>query len=125
VAGCRPRGQKDQVHLRLDNDVVAALRSAGDGWQTKGNGFVAGPHRAPSLEATGFFKAKDPAFPIDECAHMARNISGELASMVSIKGKAHLAASTSIRRGWPQDTSLAQIPPGANGPGGRGLTKDM
>ena len=37
----RPRGQnKTQVTLRLDNDVVAALRSAGDGWQTRVNGLL-------------------------------------------------------------------------------------
>jgi len=37
----RPRGQnKTQVTLRLDNDVVSALRSAGEGWQTRVNGLL-------------------------------------------------------------------------------------
>lgn len=37
----RPKGQsKTQVTLRLDNDVVAKLRSAGDGWQTRVNGLL-------------------------------------------------------------------------------------
>ena len=37
----RPRGQsKTQVTLRLDNDVVTALRSAGEGWQTRVNGLL-------------------------------------------------------------------------------------
>lgn len=37
----RPKGQsKTQVTLRLDNDVVAKLRAAGDGWQTRVNGLL-------------------------------------------------------------------------------------
>ena len=37
----RPRGQsKTQVTLRLDNDVVSALRAAGEGWQTRVNGLL-------------------------------------------------------------------------------------
>lgn len=37
----RPKGQsKTQVTLRLDNDVVAKLRSAGDGWQTRVNSLL-------------------------------------------------------------------------------------
>ena len=37
----RPKGQnKTQVTLRLDNDVVAKLRSAGEGWQTRVNGLL-------------------------------------------------------------------------------------
>lgn len=37
----RPRGQsKTQVTLRLDNDVVAALRSAGERLQTRVNGLL-------------------------------------------------------------------------------------
>lgn len=37
----RPKGQnKTQVTLRLDNDLVIELRSAGDGWQTRVNGLL-------------------------------------------------------------------------------------
>ena len=37
----RPKGQnKTQVTLRLDNDLVAQLRAAGDGWQTRVNGLL-------------------------------------------------------------------------------------
>ena len=37
----RPRGRsKTQVTLRLDNDLVTALRSAGEGWQTRVNGLL-------------------------------------------------------------------------------------
>jgi len=31
---------KMQVALRLDNDLVAKLRDAGDGWQTRVNGLL-------------------------------------------------------------------------------------
>lgn len=38
----RPRSDaaKEQINIRLDPDVLALLRQAGPGWQTRINGFL-------------------------------------------------------------------------------------